>query len=577
MNKSPYLWLLGAACLALTGCATMAPQPVAEATIAVKPAPVPAPAALPREPLTPDVLYELLLGEIAGQRGHLNVAVREFTRAALKTQDPRVAERATLVSLYAHRPEQAEKVGKLWVKLRPDSIEAHEALATVMIDTGRMHEAQVQLKKILELSPGSDLGEAYLRIAAVLDQVPDHSVALHVMQSLAKLHAKLPEAQFAVATLAARNQEVEVAVQAINRALKLRPNWEEAALFKMRILALENQPQRVLAFSQAFLHANPKAAHYRINYARYLVQIRKWNLALTQFRRVATQNPNDPDAVYATGLLALQTNNSDLARKYLKRDLKLQPGNNQARVYLGEIAEQQKRYSEAARWYRQVPAGNNYFEAQLRLGVVMADQGKVDEAMTHLRQLHPDSVRQQAQLALIEGQILRRARRYEQADKVLSAALDTQPDNIDLLYARALVELKLNRLDLHVADLHKILKEDPNNADALNALGYTLANRTHRYQEALTLVQKALTLRPDDPYIMDSMGWVQYRLGHDAAAVRYLRGALKVRQDPEISAHLGEVLWTMGRKTEAEAVWNRALKVAPDNHKLLEVIKKFKP
>ena len=197
MTNSPYLWLLAAACLLLTGCASVAPKPVAEATVAVKPAP--APAALPKEALTPDVLYELLLGEIAGQRGHLNVAVREFTRAATETRDPRVAERATLVSLYAHRPKEAEEAGKLWAKLQPDSIEAHEALATVMMDSGRMPEAQVQLQKILELSPGNDLGEAYLRIAAVLARQQDRKQAVTVMRNCVALHPDDAGAQFALA------------------------------------------------------------------------------------------------------------------------------------------------------------------------------------------------------------------------------------------------------------------------------------------------------------------------------------------------------------------------------------------
>lgn len=573
MNKSPYLWLLGAACLGLAGCASVAPHPVAEAIVPVKPVR----AALPKVALTPDVLYELLLGEIAGQRGHLNVAVSEYTRAAIETGDPRIAERATLVSLYAHRLHEAEQAGRLWVKLRPDSIEAHEALATVMMDTGRMPEAQAQLQKILQLSSGSQLAEAYLRIAVVMDRVPDHVEALHVMQSLARLHPKLPEAQFAVASLAARSGNANVAVQAVDRALQLRPSWEQAAVFKMRILALQKDPQKVLVFSHEFLHSYPHATRFRINFARYLVHLKQWNKALNQFKRVAAENPNDPDAVYAVGLLALQTDNAELARKYLEHELTLQPDNNQARVYLGEIAEQRKQYKEAARWYRQVPAGNSYFEAQMRLGVVMSEEGNPDDALAHLRQLHPESVEQQVQIALIEGQILRHAKRYGQADKVLTAALESQPDNIDLLYARALIEIKLNQLDLHEADLRKILKEDPTNADALNALGYTLADRTNRFQEALALVQKALALRPGDPYIMDSMGWVEYRLGHDAEAVKYLRAALQKRQDPEISAHLGEVLWAMGQTTEAESVWNRALKVAPDNHKLLGVIKKFKP
>ncbi len=356
MNKSPYLWLLCAACLGLTACASVAPQPVAEATVPVKPAQIP----LPKVALTPNLLYQLLLGEIAGQRGHLNVAVREFTHAAMETHDPRIAERATLVSLYAHQLKDAEVAGQLWVKLRPDSIEAHEALATVMMDTGRMPQAKVQLERILELSPVGDLGEAYLRVAAVLDRVPDHAVALQIMQSLAKLHPKLPEAQFAVASLAARNRDAKVAVQAIDRALQLRPGWEEAALFKMRILALENNSQSVLDFSRKFLHSYPHATVFRINYARYLVHIQKWHTALAQFMRVAVENPNDPEAVYATGLLALQTNNAELASKYLERDLKLQPDNNQARVYLGEIAEQRKQYKEADSWYRQVQAVSHY-------------------------------------------------------------------------------------------------------------------------------------------------------------------------------------------------------------------------
>ncbi len=572
MNKSPFLWLLGAVCAGLTACSSIAPRPVAEVTVPVKPAP-----ALPNVALTPDVLYELLLGEIAGQRGQLDVAATELTRAAIKTRDPRLAERATLVSLYARRPKEAEQAGRLWVELQPDSAEAHEALATLMIDAGKMPEAQAQLQKIIELSSGAHLAQAYLRIAAVMGRVRDHAAALQVMQALAQLHPQLPEAQFAVAHLAVRSGDLDTANQAIDRALKLRPGWEEAALFKMRVLASQKDSQKVLAFSTKFLDAHPHATNFRMNYARYLVDLKQWDKALVQFRRVATETPNDPDAVYAVGLLALQTDDLDLAQEYLERDLKLQPDNDQARIYLGQIAEQRKRYYEANQWYTQVPAGNDYFEAQARFSMVMAEQGDLSGARARLHQLRPESQKQQVQLALSEEQMLRHAKQYKEAYKVLTAALDKLPNNIDLLYARALIEDRLNRIDLHEADLREILKQDPKNANALNALGYTLADRTTRYQEALNLVQRALALRPDDPYIMDSMGWVQYRLGHNAEAVKYLRAALNKRPDAEISAHLGEVLWVMGQKTEAESVWNRALKETPDNEVLLGVIKKFKP
>lgn len=577
MNKSPFVWLLGAACAGLAACSTVAPKPVAEATVPVKAAPVKAAPALPNVNLTPDVLYELLLGEIAGQRGHLNVAVSELTRAAMKTRDPRLAERATLVALYARHAKEAEQTGRLWIELEPESIEAHEALATVLMDSGKMNDAQGELEKILTLSPADQLPQTYLRIAAVMGRVHDHAAALKIMQSLAQLNPRLPEAQFSVAHLAVRSGDLETANQAIDRALKLRPGWEEAALFKMRVLASQKDPQRVLAFSEKFLHAYPHATNFRMNYARYLVDLKQWDKALDQFKRVAADTPNDPDAVYAVGLLGLQTGDLDLAQKYLERDLTLQPDNDQARIYLGQIAEQRKRYAEAARWYSAVPAGNNYFEAQARLSIVMAEQGDLNGARARLHQLHPASEQQQIQLALTEEEMLSNANQYQEAEKVLTSALGKLPNNIDLLYARALIEVKLNRIDLHEADLRQILKEDPKNVNALNALGYTLADRTTRFQEALALVKEALALRPDDPYIMDSMGWVQYRLGHNAEAVKYLRAALERRPDAEISAHLGEVLWVMGQKSEAESVWNRALKTTPDNEVLLGVIKKFKP
>ena len=572
MNRSPIVWLLGAACAGLAACSTVAPKPVAEATV-----PVQAVQTLPNVKLTSNILYELLLGEIAGQRGHLNVAVTELTRAAMQTRDPRLAERATLVSLYARHPKEAEQSGRLWVELEPGSIEAHEALATVLMDNGKMSDAQGELEKILKLSPADHLPQTYLRIAAVMGRVQDHAAALQIMQSLAQLNPRLPEAQFAVAHLAVRSGDLDTANQAIDRALKLRPAWEEAALFKLRVLASQKDTHKVIAFSEKFLKAHPHATDFRMNYARYLVDLKQWDRALDQFKRVASDTPNDPDAVYAVGLLGLQTGDLDLAQKYLERDLALQPDNDQARLYLGQIAEQRKHYDDAARWYRGVPAGNNYFEAQARLSMVMAEQGDLNGARAHLHQLHPASVQQRVQLALTEEEMLSNAKQYQEADRVLTDALAKLPNNIDLLYARALVEVKLNRLDLHEADLRAILKQDPKNVNALNALGYTLADRTTRYHEALGLVKQALALRPNDPYIMDSMGWVQYRLGNNAEAVKYLRAALEKRPDAEISAHLGEVLWVMGQKSEAESVWNRALKTTPDNEVLLGIIKKFKP
>jgi tetratricopeptide (TPR) repeat protein len=379
-----------------------------------------------------------------------------------------------------------------------------------------------------------------------------------------------------MAHLAVRAGNLDEALAAAERALKLKPDWEAAAVFKARILVSQKDPQAADAFFEAYLKEHPQATNLRMNYARQLIDQKQWERAHEQFKRVIAAQPDDADAVYAVGLLSLQTNRLDEAEKYLKKALELRPENDQARVYLGQVAEQRKRYAEAIRWYEQVSYGEFYFEAQARIGVMIARQGDLPRARAHLQAIEVASEAQKVQRVLAEEQILREARQYAEAYAVLNKALVEMPGDKDLLYARALVAEKLNRIDVVEADLREVIKKDPKNAHALNALGYTLTDRTTRYDEAHELLKQALALRPDDAFILDSMGWLQYRLGNHTEAVKYLKRALEVRDDAEISAHLGEVLWVMGNRNEAESVWSRALKDTPDNEALLDAIKKFK-
>ncbi|MBS1236701.1 MAG: hypothetical protein H6R46_1496, partial [Proteobacteria bacterium] len=263
--------------------------------------------------------------------------------------------------------------------------------------------------------------------------------------------------------------------------------------------------------------------------------LKQWDKAREQFKRVVADSPRDAEAMFTIALLALQSDELDEAERYLKRTLDVQPENDQARLYLGQVAEQRKRYDDAIQWYSTVESAEMHFEAQTRLGVVLA-------------------------------RMLRDAKQYTEAFDVLSRALAELPDNADLLYSRALVAEKLNRIEVAEKDLRRILKKDPKNPNALNALGYTLADRTSRYAEALALIEQALVLKPDDPFILDSLGWVHYRLGNHSEAVR----------DAEIAAHLGEVLWVTGDRNGAESVWKNALQQTPDNEALLGVISKFR-
>lgn len=558
--------------LLLSACANLPPQVAPLAAAAAEEA-----EALPTPELDADILYDVLLGEIAGQRGHVDMAADALVRAAQRTRDPRLAERATLAATYAKQHAQALEAAQLWVELRPASVDARESLATVLLELNRVDDGRAQFEQILKLGETRNLLEqSYMRIAAVLGRSSNRAAALATMQALVEPRSDSAAAHFALAHLAVRAGDLALASSAADRALALKPAWQDAALFKARILVSQKDAPKVQQFYEQFLRAHPGATNVRLHYARHLVDQKQWENARDQFKRVVTDMPDDADAVYAVGLLALQTNRMDEAESYLKRALALRPQNDQARIYLGQVAESGKRYTEAARWYQEVQTGETYFEAQTRLGIVIAQQGDIARARTHLQSIPTDSDPQRVQVVLAEEQVLRDAKKYSDALQVLNEALGRLPGDKDLLYARALTAEKLDMLSLVEADLRAILKQDPKNVNALNALGYTLADRTERYTEAHEFLTQALELKPDDAFVLDSIGWLHYRMGKTAESIRYLKRALTVRSDAEIAAHLGEVLWVTGDQREAESVWTRALRDAPDNEALRGVIKKFK-
>ncbi len=565
--RSRYLWPILMPLLA--GCASLASN--------APPAAEPAAEPLPDVALTEDVLYDVLLGEIASHRGQINVTAQTLGRVARQTRDARLAERATLAAIYAKQYAEALKSAELWVELRPDDVEAREAIAAVLLELDRAPEARTHFERLLALeNKRRNLGQAYPRIAAVLSRHANRPGTLEMMQSLVALHPRVPAAHFALAHLAVRAGDLDRAGTAAERALQLRPEWEEAAQFRARIFISQKDMARAQAFYEAFLQDNAGATQTRLNYARFLIDQKQWEKALDQFQRIVAESPEDADAIYAVGLLSLQTNRLTEAEKYLRLALRLRPANDQAKLYLGQVAEQLRHYEDARRWYGDIGPGESHFEAQARLGIMIAKLGDLVAARRHLQGIDPENDVQRVQLVLAEEQVLREAKQYREAFDTLGRALMALPDNKDLLYARSLIAEKLDLIDVAERDLRAILKQDAKNANALNALGYMLADRGQRLDEAQKLLREAMALKPDDPFILDSYGWLQYRLGNSAEAIKQLRRALTLRSDAEISAHLGEVLWVTGERREAESVWDRALKDTPDNEALLGVINKFR-
>ncbi len=531
---------------------------------------------LPNTELTPDIFFNVLVGEIAGHRGRLDVAVASLSQAAKNSRDPRLAARASQAALYAKLYPQAQENAQLWVTLQSENLEARETLATVYLESGQPVQAQQQLEAALLLAKkNNNLDQMFLRVAGILGRHKSRTTGFEIMESLAKQYQHNPHATLALAHLSVRAGDLDKALTAINHSLELSPDWDEAALYKGRVLVSRKEVPEARQFYRDYLDDNSGATKVRLNYARLLIDSKQWEKARKEFVRVVDDAPNDAESIFAVGLLAYQAQRYDEAQTYLERHLELQPENDQARMYLGQIAEERKDFTTATRWYEAITSPNYYFEAQTRLGMAMWRMGDLQAARDHLQSVTTTTEKQKVQLVLAEEQILREAKKYDEALKVLNVAMVKLPEQTDVRYARALIAEKLNMVELSISDLRAILKKEPNNAHALNALGYTLADRTEKLGEAKKLIKLALKQKPNDPFVLDSMGWVYYRMGQYDKAIVYLKRALSMRNDAEISAHLGEVLWVSGDKSTARTVWRHALESTPDNESLLGVIKKY--
>ena len=528
----------------------------------------------PNQELTQNMLYEFLLGEIAGQRGQLDVATKAYVDLAKTTRDPRIAQRATEIALYSRQPEAALQAARVWAEVDPNSAPARQTLVALLVNSRKLEEARPYLEKLLS-AEGQNAGQGFMQLTGLLSKYPDKTAALNLVQELAQPYPRVAEAHFAVAQAAWNAAQYDVALSEVRKALELRPEWELAALFQGQVLQ-HTSNKLALEYLRDYLKSYPKAKDVRLNYARLLVVEKDYPQARSEFLKLRRDFPNNAEVSLAVGLLSMQVNDFDAAEESFKQALSQNyKDRDSVRYYLGQVYEERKRYDEALHWYGSVGVGEQYLPAQLRYANVLAKQGKLAEARKHLSQIVVKDNQQRIQIILTDAQLLREAGRYQEAFDLLGRALQKNPDYPDLLYDYAMAAEKLNRLDVLEENLRKLIQLKPDYAHAYNALGYTLADRTDRLAEAEQYIEQALKLAPEDPFIIDSMGWVQYRMGNLKEGTAYLRRAYADRPDPEIAAHLGEVLWVQGKHEEAETIWKTSLKDNPGNESLQNVIKKF--
>lgn len=564
----------------LLGAAGTGSDALAQTAPIVPPRPVaPAPLA---HPLTAELVYRMLVGDIALQRGAPALAARAYFEAAQESQDAQIARRATEVALFARQRDLALEAARLWLKLDPSADRAKQ-MVTTLLQPGASGDIKAELERVLA-EAGADsktLADAFVQLNQALAAQTDKTVVYHLVVELAKPYPGVAEAHFAVA-LAGYNtglSDLEIAaasIRAADRALELKPDWERAALVKADLLA-KASPEGAIRYLNGFLASVPESRAATGALAQLYVEQKRYSEARALFQRLLDEDKFDRDIQFAVAAISVQMKDYATAERMFEelRSAGADPG--AVAFYLGQIAEETKRYDEAIARYREVTDGDRAWIATLRIATVLAKKGDVEGARRYLASLKPEGRERAIEVHQTEAQVLRDAGDYKGAYAVLSSALAAEPNSAELIYDVAMVAEKLDRLDEVESRLTRLIELRPDNAQALNALGYTLVDRTPRTAEGLKLIEKALTLAPEDPSILDSMGWAHFRMGNLGDSEKFLRRALADRPDPEIAAHLGEVLWAKGERDRAKEVWQSQLKETPDNALLLETVRRLTP
>ena len=526
--------------------------------------------------LNEPTLYEFLLGEIALQRGDYALAAKTYLDLARRTRDARVARRAVEVANQGRLTELSVEAARTWLDIEPQSAQALQMLATVLIAAKKVGEAEPYLGRILA-SENVDLERGYLLLNRLLAANPDKAANLWVVKKLAAQHPELPQSHFAVAQAAAAASDDQAALAEARRAAAMRPDWEAPAVLEAQILQKRSTAEAAKRLAE-FVERNPKSREGRLSYAGALILDKRIAEARKQFETLLAANPGDTELVYRVGLIAFQLKDYAVAEEKMKRlvstgDYRDPDG---ARFVLGQIAEEQKQWPRAIEWYEQIEEGEHALPARMRTANAMAKQGKLNDARQYLKRVSEDHPDQKVQLTVSEAQLLRDANKHDEAFRILGEALKSEPEQPELLYDFALTAEKLEKYDLLENNLRSLIQVRPDYAHAYNALGYSFAERNTRLGEARKLIEKALELAPEDYFIIDSLGWVQYREGDLKGAAQTLQRAYRGRPDAEIGAHLGEVLWIMGDRSEANRIWQESLKSAPENETLLKTIKRLR-
>ncbi|MBD8529738.1 MULTISPECIES: tetratricopeptide repeat protein [unclassified Massilia] len=539
-------------------------------------------ARLPKVELTSTLLNQLLKAEFAFRGGDWQGPYLTMLSLAQQTRDPRLARRAAEMALAARQPEDTLAAVRQWRQLDPQSDEATQYYLGMVILSDNISDAEEIFRKRLEGAPAGVRGIVLYQVQQLLARAKDKEAAAAMLERLVAPYRGTLEGHVVLAQGALARGDKAGASREARAALALKPDSEIAVLTLAQAGENEGQVRELLA---TFVAANPNAREVRAAHARLLVNDKQFEAARSEFLLLDKQQPDNVTTLYALGVLSTQLNDPGGAETYFTRFIDVLGRNpederdpSKALLILSQLAEERGDIKAAVGWLDKLPEGDEkaLFGTQLRRAQLLGKGGDVPAARRLLASLKPGEPAAQAQVAAAEAQVLRDAGQAEQAFILMQDAAKRFPTNPDLLYDFALLAEKTGHMEVMEQTLRDVMRLAPDNHHAYNALGYSLAERNVRLEEARALIEKALSMAPEDPFIMDSMGWVQYRLGNLDAAEAHLRRAYGLRRDPEIAVHLGEVLWQKGKQADAQKLWREARAKDPQNDTLRSTLARLR-
>jgi tetratricopeptide (TPR) repeat protein len=566
----------------LTACATVDERKVEEERMEslvdaaeTTPPALPPPEEIEYGSFSEDVLTRVIIAEMAGQRGYNQKALADYLGLARETNDINIIKRASRIASFMRDVQAAIEMGNMWLAREPDSQEALRTLAFQMVTLGRYQEALNHMERLLDLGASIDFRLITNRTAL------DDNVTLYLDALIADfndLRAKYPQDQsirLALAHLYQQNDQVPQAYALVSELAVEMDDAPEVVILEVELLEQMGQAEQARRRLQQSLRSNENNKQLRFQYARKLVDEERHREARDQFKIIVEQNPDDFDMLYSLALISMEIKMLSDARIYFQRMVENAQRLDDAHYYLGYISMQENKNTEAIQHFFNVNSGSNFLQSQRSLTELMVKAGRYDEMKSRLQNIRFRNPDYNIALLSMEANVLMDEGYLDKSEIVLNSAVGAFPNNIQLLFLRSVYNQKVNDLVLMETDLRKIIQLNPNNPVAYNSLGYILADRTDRYDEAYELILRAFELAPNDPAIIDSLGWVQYRLGMYQEARDNLDKAYELFPDHEVAAHLGEVLWVLGEKSKARSVWRKALENQPDSEHIRSTMERL--